>query len=34
LPSPVEEALRAMDPDDLSPRDALDRLYKLKKMLR
>jgi DNA mismatch repair protein MutS len=34
LPSPVEEALRAMNPDDLSPRDALDRLYKLKKMLR
>jgi DNA mismatch repair protein MutS len=34
LPSPVEEALRAMDPDELSPRDALDRLYKLKKMLR
>jgi DNA mismatch repair protein MutS len=34
LPSPVEEALRAIDPDDLSPRDALDRLYKLKKMLR
>ena len=33
LPSPVEEALRAMDPDALSPRDALDRLYKLKKML-
>ncbi|WP_255548401.1 DNA mismatch repair protein MutS [Luteibacter sp. dw_328] len=33
LPSPVEEALRAMDPDGLSPRDALDRLYKLKKML-
>jgi DNA mismatch repair protein MutS len=34
LPSPVEEALRAIDPDDLTPRDALDRLYKLKKMLR
>jgi len=34
LPSPVEEALRAMDPDALSPRDALDQLYKLRKMLR
>jgi len=34
LPSPVEEALRAVDPDDLSPREALEQLYKLKKMLR
>ncbi len=34
LPSPVEEALRAIDPDDLSPRDALEQLYKLQKMLR
>jgi DNA mismatch repair protein MutS len=34
LPSPVEEALRAVDPDDLSPREALDQLYKLRKMLR
>ena len=34
LPSPVEEALRSIDPDDLSPRDALEQLYKLRKMLR
>ncbi len=34
LPSLVEEALRAVDPDDLSPREALDQLYKLRKMLR
>lgn len=34
LPSPVEEALRTVDPDDLSPREALDQLYKLRKMLR
>jgi len=34
LPSPVEEALRAMDPDGLSPRDALEQIYKLRKMLR
>ena len=33
LPSPAEEALRALDPDMLSPRDALETLYKLKKLL-
>jgi len=33
LPSPAEEALRALDPDTLSPRDALETLYKLKKLL-
>jgi DNA mismatch repair protein MutS len=33
LPSPVEEALRALDPDTFSPRDALDALYRLKKLL-
>ena len=32
-PSPVEEALRALDPDGLSPREALDRLYDLKAIL-
>ena len=30
--SPVEEALRDIDPDRLSPRDALDALYRLKKL--
>ncbi|MET0225474.1 MAG: DNA mismatch repair protein MutS [Dokdonella sp.] len=33
LPSPAEEALRALDPDRLSPRDALEALYRLKKLL-
>ncbi len=33
MPSPVEESLRALDPDALSPREALDALYRLKKML-
>ncbi len=33
LPSPVEEALRGIDPDALAPRDALDALYRLKRML-
>jgi len=33
LPSPAEDALRALDPDTLSPRDALETLYKLKKLL-
>ncbi|NLB12532.1 MAG: DNA mismatch repair protein MutS, partial [Gammaproteobacteria bacterium] len=31
-PSPVEELLRGIDPDAMSPRDALDVLYRLKKM--
>ncbi len=31
-PSAVEAALAALDPDALSPRDALDALYRLKKM--
>ena len=30
--SPVEEALREIDPDSMSPRDALDALYRLKKL--
>ena len=32
-PSPFEEAIRALDPDSMSPRDALDALYRLRKML-
>ncbi|MEB2315053.1 MAG: DNA mismatch repair protein MutS [Xanthomonadaceae bacterium] len=34
LPSPVEEVLRGVDPDALSPREALDVLYRLKKITR
>ena len=33
-PSPVEHALRALNPDELSPRDALEALYKLRGLLR
>jgi DNA mismatch repair protein MutS len=33
LPSPVEEALRGVDPDALSPREAHDLLYRLKRMV-
>jgi DNA mismatch repair protein MutS len=33
LPSPAEEALHALDPDTLSPRDALEALYRLKKLV-
>jgi DNA mismatch repair protein MutS len=32
-PSPAEAALAAIDPDTLSPREALDALYALKKKL-
>ncbi|SFN35812.1 DNA mismatch repair protein MutS [Dokdonella immobilis] len=32
-PSPVEESVRALDPDAMSPREALEALYRLKKML-
>jgi DNA mismatch repair protein MutS len=32
-PSPLEAALAALDPDALSPREALDALYSLKKKL-
>ena len=32
-PSPAAEALRALDPDTLSPRDALETLYRLKKLV-
>jgi DNA mismatch repair protein MutS len=31
-PSALEEALRSLDPDALSPREALDALYRLKKL--
>jgi DNA mismatch repair protein MutS len=31
-PSPVDRALAQIDPDALSPREALDLLYQLKKM--
>jgi DNA mismatch repair protein MutS len=30
-PSKVEEALKAINPDDMTPREALDALYALKK---
>ncbi len=33
LPSAIEETLRAVDADELSPRDALDLVYRLRKML-
>ncbi|MGA0569468.1 DNA mismatch repair protein MutS [Variovorax sp. VNK109] len=33
-PSPVESALSAIDPDALSPREALDALYSLRKILK
>jgi len=32
-PSAVEEALRAIHPDEMSPREALDALYRLKSLL-
>jgi len=32
-PSPLEEALRAVNPDELTPRDALDVLYRLRTLL-
>ena len=33
-PSPLDAALAALDPDQLSPREALDALYRLKKLAR
>ena len=33
-PSPAEEALRVMDPDGMSPREAMEALYRLRAMLR
>ena len=32
-PSPVELALKALDPDGMSPREAMDALYRLKGMM-
>ena len=32
-PSEVEQALANVDPDDLTPRQALEELYRLKKLL-
>jgi DNA mismatch repair protein MutS len=32
-PSPVDEAVRALDPDGMSPREAMDALYRLKGLL-
>jgi DNA mismatch repair protein MutS len=32
-PSKVEEALQALDPDGMSPREAMDALYRLKGLL-
>jgi len=32
-PDPLHEALAAIDPDELSPREALERLYALKKLV-
>ncbi len=33
MPSPIEETLRGLDPDSLSPREALDLIYRLRRML-
>jgi DNA mismatch repair protein MutS len=32
-PSLVDEAVRALDPDGMSPREAMDALYRLKGLL-
>jgi DNA mismatch repair protein MutS len=32
-PSAVEQALQAVDPDSLTPREALDALYRLRALL-
>jgi DNA mismatch repair protein MutS len=32
-PSKVEEALKSLNPDDMTPREAMDALYALKKQL-
>jgi len=31
-PDPIHEALEAIHPDDLTPKDALEALYNLKKL--
>jgi DNA mismatch repair protein MutS len=33
-PSPVEDALKEIDPDELTPREALEALYRLKELSR
>ena len=33
-PGPVEEALQALDPDEMTPREALEALYRLKRLSR
>ena len=33
-PSPLEKALETLNPDDFSPKDALEKLYALKKLLK
>jgi DNA mismatch repair protein MutS len=33
-PSPVEEAVAALSPDDLTPKEALEALYRLKELER
>ncbi len=33
-PSPVEEALQSLDPDELTPREALNRIYELKALMK
>ena len=33
-PSAVERSLEALDPDDLTPRQALEHLYELRHMLK
>jgi DNA mismatch repair protein MutS len=33
-PSPLEKTLKALNPDDLSPKEALEELYALKKLVR
>lgn len=32
-PSPLEKAMKALDPDQLSPKEALEKLYTLKKLM-
>jgi DNA mismatch repair protein MutS len=32
-PNPIEIAVRELDPDSLSPKEALETLYQLKKLL-
>ncbi len=34
VPSPLEKAIQVMNPDDFSPKEALEKLYSLKKLLK